>query len=68
MQSTIFEAPMFGLFSANPSKKYRKQLSKLQEQALTAQRNGDIRQYSMLSKDADDLWQKIQQMEAQQQK
>ncbi|MGX5914008.1 DUF6435 family protein [Aliidiomarina sp. Khilg15.8] len=56
---------MFGLFKQDPAKKLRKQLALLQEKAMNAQRNGDIRQHSMLSQQADELWQEIQRIEAQ---
>ena len=54
---------MFGLFKANPTKKMRKELEKLQEKALEKQRNGDIRSYSFLTQQADELWAKIQELE-----
>lgn len=57
---------MFGLFKSNPTKKMRKELEALQEKAMQRQRNGDIRGYSMLSEEADALWQKIQELEKKQ--
>ncbi|MGM0525219.1 MAG: DUF6435 family protein [Pseudomonadota bacterium] len=57
---------MFGLFKKNPTKKLRKELQSLQEKSMNLQRNGDIRGSSMISQEADELWQKIQQIEASQ--
>lgn len=54
---------MFGLFKSNPTKKMRKDLEKLQQQALEKQRNGDIRSYSYLTQQADEIWAKIQEIE-----
>lgn len=55
---------MFGMFKSNPTKKMRKELEKLQEKAMERQRNGDIKSYSFLSQQADELWRKIQELEA----
>ncbi|ATC94863.1 DUF6435 family protein [Pseudoalteromonas tunicata] len=55
---------MFSFFKSDPSKKLRKQYDALLEQAMHAQRKGDIRGYSMLTLDAENLWQKIQRLEA----
>ncbi|MDN7126744.1 Lacal_2735 family protein [Pseudidiomarina sp. 1APR75-33.1] len=57
---------MFGLFKSNPTKKMRKQLQQLQQKAMEMQRNGDIRGSSDISQEADELWKKIQAMEAEQ--
>ena len=57
---------MFGLFKSNPTKKMRKELERLQEKAMQMQRNGDIRGSSFVSQEADELWQKIQAIEAEQ--
>ncbi|MEL7479236.1 MAG: DUF6435 family protein [Pseudomonadota bacterium] len=51
---------MFGLFKRNPKKKMRKEYDALLEKAMHAQRNGDIRTYSMLTADAEALWKKIE--------
>ncbi|WP_404401591.1 DUF6435 family protein [Idiomarina seosinensis] len=59
---------MFGLFKKDPTKKLRKDLQALQEKAMKMQRNGDIRGSSMISQQADELWQKIQQLEAEEKK
>lgn len=57
---------MFGLFKSNPTKKMRKQLEQLQLKAVEMQRNGDIRGSLGISQEADELWKKIQAMEAEQ--
>lgn len=54
---------MFGLFKKDPTAKLRKQYSALLEKAMHAQRNGDIKTYSMLTADAEALWQKIEETE-----
>lgn len=51
---------MFGLFNRNPKKKMRKEYDALLEKAMHAQRNGDIRTQSMLTADAEALWEKIE--------
>jgi hypothetical protein len=51
---------MLGLFKRNPRKKMRKEYDALLEKAMHAQRNGDIRTYSMLTADAEALWEKIE--------
>lgn len=52
---------MFGIFKRNPTKKLRKQYDSLLEQAMLAQRRGDIKRYAMLTAEAESLWQKIEQ-------
>lgn len=54
---------MFGLFSTDPTKKLRKQYNAKLEAAMQAQRNGDIRTYSMLSQEADTLWKQLEPLE-----
>lgn len=51
---------MFGLFKKDPVKKLQKQYHDKLEEAMHAQRNGDIRGYSMLSKEADTLLKSIE--------
>ena len=46
---------MFSIFKSDPVKKLNKQLSAKLEQAMHAQRNGDIRLYSQLSFEADEI-------------
>jgi len=47
------EPIMFSIFKQDPIKKLNKQLSIKLEQAMNAQRNGDIRTYSQLSAEAE---------------
>lgn len=47
---------MFSIFS-NPSKKLQKQHEKKLEQAMHAQRNGDMRAYAQLSVEAEQIHQ-----------
>ena len=51
---------MFGLFNRDPSKKLRKAYDQKLEQAMLAQRKGDIRTYSMLTAEAEAMWKEIE--------
>lgn len=55
---------MFGFLKADPKKKLRKQYDQKLTQALHAQRKGDIRSYSMLTAEAERIWDEIQSMES----
>ena len=57
---------MLGLFKTSPVKKLQKEHAAMLTRAFQAQRNGDIRQYSMLTAEAEDLRQKIEKLEAKQ--
>lgn len=57
---------MFSIFKQDPIKKLSKQLSIKLEQAMNAQRNGDIRTYSQLSAEAEEIDKKIVVLEKQQ--
>ncbi|MCL1065460.1 DUF6435 family protein [Shewanella olleyana] len=54
---------MFSFFKTNPINKLEKQYSTLLEQAMHAQRNGDIRTYSSLTAEAEEVLKKIQALE-----
>ena len=54
---------MFGLFKNNPTKKMRKQYDALLEKAMHAQRNGDIKTYSLLTAESETLWKEIEKIE-----
>lgn len=57
---------MFGLFKPkDPTKALRKKHSQLLEKGMLAQRKGDIRSYSMLSLEAENLWKEIEALEKQ---
>ncbi|MCC2524363.1 DUF6435 family protein [Vibrio coralliilyticus] len=51
---------MLSLFKRNPMKKLKKRHSILLEQAMQAQRLGDIRTYSRLTEEAEALYGEIQ--------
>ena len=51
---------MFQLFNRSPVKKWEKEHGVLLGRAFQAQRNGDIRQYSMLTAQAEALREKIE--------
>lgn len=57
---------MFGLFKSDPSKKLRKQYDKLSTDAMLAQRKGDIKTYSLLTEEAEQLWTRIEALKAEQ--
>tara|TARA_R110001592_G_scaffold281911_4_gene549541 strand:- start:13660 stop:13854 length:195 start_codon:yes stop_codon:yes gene_type:complete len=59
---------MFSIFKKNPIKKLNKQLSIKLEQAMQAQRKGDIRTYSQLSFEAQEIDKQIVEIETQQHK
>jgi hypothetical protein len=50
---------MFTLFRSNPTAKLEKQYDRLLKQGMEAQRSGDIRLYSELSKQADEVLKSI---------
>jgi uncharacterized membrane protein (DUF106 family) len=54
---------MFGIFKANPLKKLQKQHAQLQEQAMMAQRNGDMRKFASLTSEAEKIYSEIQALE-----
>ncbi|WP_129124307.1 DUF6435 family protein [Veronia nyctiphanis] len=51
---------MFSFLKQNPAKRLKKQHSMLLEQAMHAQRNGDIRTYSRLTAEAEEVFKQIQ--------
>ena len=55
---------MFSLFKKDPIKKLNKKYNTLLEQALQAQRNGDIRLYSSITAEADELLKNIRKLES----
>jgi hypothetical protein len=55
---------MFGLFKSNPTKKLRKTYDMKLEQAMHAQRKGDIKTYSMITAEAESIWTEIETIEA----
>lgn len=55
---------MFSFFKTDPTKKLRKIHEQKLTQALHAQRNGNIRGYSMLTQEAEQLWAEIEKIES----
>ncbi|MGJ8682326.1 DUF6435 family protein [Paraglaciecola sp.] len=57
---------MFGFLKSDPGlrlrKKLRKKYDNLSTQAMLAQRKGDIKTYSLLTAEAETLWNEIQQL------
>lgn len=51
---------MFSFFKKDPLKALNKQYLQKLEEAMQAQRNGDIRSYSMLTSEAEDILKKIE--------
>ena len=54
---------MFSLFKTDPIKKLNKTYEAKLEQAMYAQRNGDIKSYSMITAEAEIIANKIQELE-----
>lgn len=59
---------MFGIFKSDPSKKLRKTYDMKLEKAMLAQRKGDIKTYSMLTAEAEAIWEQIEALKNDQQK
>lgn len=55
---------MFSIFKKDPIKKLRKSYMAKLEQAMKAQRNGDIRAYSLITSEADIMHKEILKLEA----
>ena len=56
---------MFSIFKSNPIKKLNKKHEMKLEEAMHAQRNGDIKSYSQLTFEAEQIEQEIRQLEQQ---
>ena len=54
---------MFSIFKSDPTKKLNKLYEAKLEQAMFAQRNGDIKSYSMLTAEAEEIADKIKTLE-----
>lgn len=57
---------MFSFFKKDPLKELNKQYLQKLEEAMHAQRNGDIRTYSMLTSEAEEYLKQIEVLEKQQ--
>ena len=55
---------MFNLFKSSPDKKIRKQYIAKLEEAMHAQRNGKIREYSFLTAEAEALGEQLELLQA----
>ena len=55
---------MFNFLKADPVKKLRKIYDQKSTDAMLAQRKGDIKTYSMLTAEAEELWKEIEKFEA----
>ncbi|GAA5215776.1 DUF6435 family protein [Corallincola platygyrae] len=58
---------MFQFLRPDPVKRMKKRYNAMLEQAMLAQRRGDIRSYSMISADAEALWGEIRELQRTQQ-
>lgn len=54
---------MFGLFGKNPLAKLNKDYQRKLQQAMEAQRSGNIQKYAELSEEADSIYQQIKALE-----
>ena len=55
---------MLSIFKSDPGKKLRKSYNLKLEQAMIAQRNGDIRNYSLITAEAEEIFKEIQKLES----
>jgi len=58
---------MFGLFKKDPRKKLQKQYESKLEEAMHSQRNGDMKTFSRLSAEAEEIGKQIEALDAQSQ-
>ena len=56
---------MFGLFKKDPRKKLQKQYESKLEEAMHSQRNGDMKTFSRLSAEAEEIGKQIEALDAQ---
>lgn len=54
---------MFSIFKSNPVKKLNQRYEAKLEQAMQAQRNGDIKSYAMLTEEAEAIFAQIKALE-----
>ena len=55
---------MFSLFKSDPVKKLEKKYDELLEKGMQAQRNGDIKTYSLLTEEAEAILAQIKQLKS----
>jgi septal ring factor EnvC (AmiA/AmiB activator) len=53
---------LFGLFKKDPTEKLKKEYQKKLEEAMNAQRRGDIQKYAELTAEAEELVEKIKEL------
>jgi len=51
---------MFGLFKKDPTKKLRKEYEDLLLKARDIQRTGDLRHYARIMEESEEVWKKIE--------
>lgn len=51
---------MFSIFKSDPTKKLQKTYEKMLKEAMLAQRSGDIKTYSLITAEAQKVWDEIQ--------
>ncbi|MDX1574162.1 MAG: DUF6435 family protein [Methylophaga sp.] len=54
---------MFSIFKSDPVKKLKKQLVQKQEQAMLAQRSGDLRKFAAITEELELLIKQIRQLD-----
>lgn len=57
---------MFSLFKSDPVKKLKKQLVQKQEQAMLAQRSGDLRKFAAITEESEVLIKEIERLQSEQ--
>jgi len=55
---------MFSIFKSDPVKKLKKQLVQKQEQAMLAQRSGDLRKFAAITEESQLLIEEIRRLES----
>lgn len=55
---------MFGIFKRDPAKRLRKEYMAKLEEAMNAQRNGDMRAYAFLTTEAEGIREQLEAAEA----
>ncbi|WP_415895837.1 DUF6435 family protein [Neptuniibacter sp. PT34_22] len=54
---------MFSFLKQNPEKRLKKEYNAKLEQAMKAQRSGDIEKYAFLTREAEELYEKLKQVQ-----
>ncbi len=56
------ENTMFGLFKSNPEKQLQREYGRLLERGMQFQRKGDIKSYSMITAEAEEVRQQLEKL------